>query len=406
METGRFRPTATAASSVAQDDDDPLLMQAKSINQIPDPPASTGGSFLSNGLPFQAMGLKLKAINDALGKLQTLGIQHVASQPEIVLVGDQSAGKSSLMSALAGLDLPQSQGTCTRCPMHIRLSRATEWCCRISLHIDYKYSPGPKAITARNVTSNNKFPPWVKQDRSVKHFKTIHSPEQSIEAVLKWAQLAILNPDQQSQLYVPSDPEHGEEFVPPSDDATAEAKFSPNTVALEITGPDLPDLSFYDLPGIFTNPGRAEDEYLVRVVKNLTREYSSRENSIILWAVPMNADPETSSSSAIIRDIRGVDERVLGVMTKADLLPKGNDRRWIEMLEGRAHATGLGYFITSRPDKEDLAEQEAFEDAFFNGRVGADSSWPETFQPFEDRCGVTKLKAFLSQKLAAEFNKR
>jgi GTP-binding protein EngB required for normal cell division len=380
-------------------------MQARTIKQIADS-TSMSTSFISNGLPFQVMGLKLKEINDALGTLQTLGIQHVASLPEIVLVGDQSAGKSSLMSALAGLNLPQSQGTCTRCPIHIRLSRAAEWCCRVSLQLDYAYKPETRSITARDVTRNRPFPPWEKQGREIKDFKTIRNPDESIESILKWAQLAILNPASSYQHFVPHDYEDGQGVSPPNDDEPTQAKFSPNTIALEITGPNLPDLSFYDLPGVFTNPGKSEDEYLVRVVQNLTREYVARENAIVLWAVPMNADPETSSSFSIIRGIKGADKRVLGVMTKADLLPKGNDHRWLAVLKGQAHATGLGYFITSRPDKHDLQEQEAWEEGFFNGQIDTDSPWPASFQEFEDRCGVTKLKDFLSRKLAAEFSKR
>jgi GTP-binding protein EngB required for normal cell division len=45
----------------------------------------------------------LKEYNDALGDIQPLGVSHVAVLPELVLVGDQSSGKSSLMSALARL---------------------------------------------------------------------------------------------------------------------------------------------------------------------------------------------------------------------------------------------------------------------------------------------------------------
>ena len=369
---------------------------------------SQNQSFISNGRAFQSIVQKLKEINDALGKLQTLGIQHVASLPELVLVGDQSAGKSSLMSALAGLNLPQSHGTCTRCPVHIRLSRATEWCCRISLQIDYAYSPGSERITKRDVTSGKPFPPWVRQTRVVKDFKTVREKMDSVEEVLRWAQLAILNPGQSHELYVPRDPgEADDESKVSPHDVSTEAKFSPNVVALEITGPDLPDLSFYDLPGVFSISEKAEDDYLVRVVENLARGYIQRPGAIVLWAVPMNADPETSCSFRLIREAKA-ENRVLGVITKADLLPKGNVNRWISMLNGNAHKTGLGYFVTSRPDKNELEDQEAFEEAFFNRVLtepNEEPEWPLEFQDFDDVCGVTKLKDFLSQKLAAAFAK-
>ncbi|MFQ6649013.1 hypothetical protein Gotur_022207 [Gossypium turneri] len=41
--------------------------------------------------------------------------------PTIVVVGDQSSGKSSVLESLAGVNLPRSQGICTRVPLIIRL---------------------------------------------------------------------------------------------------------------------------------------------------------------------------------------------------------------------------------------------------------------------------------------------
>jgi len=71
----------------------------------------------------------MKEVNDTLGDLQLLGVSHDVPLPELVLVGDQSSGKSSLMSALARLNLPTSSGICTRCPFHIHMrpSRDSHW---------------------------------------------------------------------------------------------------------------------------------------------------------------------------------------------------------------------------------------------------------------------------------------
>jgi GTPase SAR1 family protein len=41
--------------------------------------------------------------------------------PTIVVVGDQSSGKSSVLESLAGISLPQGQGICTRLPLIMRL---------------------------------------------------------------------------------------------------------------------------------------------------------------------------------------------------------------------------------------------------------------------------------------------
>jgi GTP-binding protein EngB required for normal cell division len=408
------------------DDDGCMLMEVRprvkiqpeeDEQRLPNLGTNNNASFMSQP-GFQAIGQKLKEVNDTLGTLQSLGIQKVASLPELVLVGDQSAGKSSIMSAIAGLNLPHNTGVCTRCPVHIRLSRSidTDWSCIITLQQDYAFKPGDGPPSREDVTPRNPFPPWVKQNREIKDFARFRGKVDSIEHALRWAQVAILNHDHDHEQYKPrsndgsdSDFQDGDEAEALAKaEATTQAKFSPNTVALEIRGPDLPDLSFYDLPGVFDNARHVEDQYLSDVVKNLTREYISHEKAIILCAVPMNTDAMTSTTSSIIQEMNAV-KRCLGIMTKADLLPRGSHQQWLDMLKGTVHQNGLGYFITSRPDK-DLDEQAAFEEAFFNRQVGPEShaetpTWPLEFAEYNERCGVVRLKDFLSHKLAEDFAK-
>ncbi|KAM7220430.1 P-loop containing nucleoside triphosphate hydrolase protein [Rhypophila decipiens] len=407
------------------DEDEPDVMLMQCIKREPENDASTlasiQGSFIGPNLALKEFGQELKEGIDALAEIQSRGISHVANLPELVLVGDQSSGKSSLMSAIAGLSLPRSSGTCTRCPLHIRISRSPEWSCRVFLKEDYEFRPPTPGhpITIDDVTSSNKFPPWrpLPASRQARHeFKTVRDrfDAEVLETILKCAQVAILNPSTATEWFVPklegeaprsTRQQHLERVMEKAE--SSEAQFSPNTIDLEVKGPDLADLSFYDLPGVFITARRPEDRFLERVVKNLTCDYISRPNAIILWAVPMNQDAENSFAFKIIRDLKAVD-RCVGVMTKADLLsqdPAAN-RNWIAMLEERAHRTGLGYFVTSRQEGE-LEDQNKREEAFFNRTPGfdANATWPIAFDKFKERCGVEKLKAFLSLKLYEEFCK-
>ncbi|CAF1303286.1 unnamed protein product [Rotaria sordida] len=43
------------------------------------------------------------------------------SLPQIVVVGDQSVGKSSILEAISGVELPRAQNICTRCPLELPL---------------------------------------------------------------------------------------------------------------------------------------------------------------------------------------------------------------------------------------------------------------------------------------------
>ncbi|RYP07256.1 hypothetical protein DL765_009208 [Monosporascus sp. GIB2] len=391
---------------------------------------------------FSEIGLKLKAYNDTLADLQQLDVSNVVELPELVLVGDQSAGKSSLMSGIAEISLPASGGVCTRCPIHIRLSRSSEprWSCTVWLQQDYEYRPPPSdlTITKQDVTTQNPFPPWARQSRVVKPFKTIYEKSE-IEDVLRWAQIATLNPGRRPDLFVPKEGIYAKEKTLAEAAEQTEAQFSPNIVSLEIKGPNMcvklpfltyqsttcylgrhkfrpegsslrpesltycrPDLSFYDLPGIFNTPGQEKDEYLVEVVRNLSKQYISHSRAIILWAVPMNADPELSLSYGIIRESKARD-RTVGIITKADLLPadSGNISQWLLMLQGQKHPVGYGYFVTSRKQNDHLEVANSVEKQFFSDETGR---WPVEFREYSNRTGIEILKAFVSEKLGDAFS--
>lgn len=65
---------------------------------------------------------KIRPLLDAIDKLRDLNVMQEGIQlPTIVVVGDQSSGKSSVLESLAGISLPRGDGICTRVPLVIRL---------------------------------------------------------------------------------------------------------------------------------------------------------------------------------------------------------------------------------------------------------------------------------------------
>ena len=396
--------TSAAPPSELLTEPEPLLKEVRArLTTAHESPATMDESFFHTS--FQDIGKKLKECNDTLGELQQLGVSHDVQLPELVLVGDQSAGKSSLMSGLANLDLPRSDGACTRCPLHIRVSRNTEWSCRVSLRKDYAYRPpSDRQIDEDDVTVQDPFFPWKKKSNTTVHeFKTMHDKSE-IEDVLRWAQIAVLNDDKPHDLFVPGSGSIAQSISTDQATESTLAKFSPNIVSLEIRGPELPDLSFYDMPGIFQNPADARDDYLVVVVRNLAMAYIQHPSAIILCSMPMNVDAENSCTFGLIRRLNA-SSRTIGVLTKADLVPEsGNHDQWLAIMKGEAHQTGLGYFITARPQDKSLENVLRWEESFFENHV--EEWWPAKFHEFSDRCGVEKLKAFLSERLGEEFAKR
>lgn len=180
---------------------------------------------------------------------------------------------------------------------------------------------------------------------------------------------------------------------------TAMAQFSPNIISLEIKGPELPGLSFYDLPGVFLSPDQEDDEYIVKVVRNLTRHYIQRKGAIIMWALPMNADPENSISLGIIREAKAAN-RTIGIMTKADKLAPENKAQWLSMFRAEKQSVGHNFFATSRPPDESF--ESKWEELLFAHEVG---TWPIEFDEFKDRCGVNLLGQYISVQLGDAFAK-
>jgi len=62
----------------------------------------------------------------AIDKMREILHEEKVTLPEIVVVGDQSVGKSSVLEAISGIQLPRAQNICTRCPLELRMKTAQD----------------------------------------------------------------------------------------------------------------------------------------------------------------------------------------------------------------------------------------------------------------------------------------
>lgn len=63
---------------------------------------------------------------DRIDKLFASGVGDYVSLPQLVVVGDQSSGKSSVLEGLTKLPFPRDSGLCTRFATQITFRRARE----------------------------------------------------------------------------------------------------------------------------------------------------------------------------------------------------------------------------------------------------------------------------------------
>src|SRR5277367_103136 len=114
-------------------------------------------------------------LNEIIKMLRDCGTEGEIQLPKIAVIGNQSAGKSSLIEAISQIKVPRASGTCTRCPMEVVLSSGIpeEWHCKVSLRFEHTDIPGQLLGTFKFGETNSK---------------------DDVTDLLRCAQLAILNP--------------------------------------------------------------------------------------------------------------------------------------------------------------------------------------------------------------------
>lgn len=170
----------------------------------------------------------------AINRLRDLGIDRLElegiegedfdiSLPKIVLIGNQSSGKSSLIEAISQVKVPQDDGTCTRCPIEVRLcgQGGVEWNCNVSLR---RHLPDQSVQIIQFANTSNR---------------------DKVESILRSAQRAILNPSTDIEVFRTGNPT-------PLQPLVNEHMFSEDTVIVAIVGMDM-DITFLDLPGLISS---------------------------------------------------------------------------------------------------------------------------------------------------------
>ncbi|KAI0302311.1 P-loop containing nucleoside triphosphate hydrolase protein [Multifurca ochricompacta] len=308
---------------------------------------------------------------DAVNRLRATGAHLDLDIPVIV---------SSLIEAISGITLPRSSGTCTRCPTECQLLRSFEpWRCIVSLRI---------ATDENGVV--------LAQPREFEFGDPIFEKPLVTERIRR-AQCAILNP---------STPTHQFLHAPPDQLEERQLSFSSNSVCLEISGKDIDDLSFVDLPGLIVG-GEPRDAALVQ---QLAEAYICKGSCIILLTIACETDYENQSAHRLAAQFDPHGSRTIGVLTKPDRIPLGEEGNWTRLIQG--HSDGkegrVEYFSVKNPDSQDirngityeLAREKEFE--FFSTRT----PWSNLDQLYQRRLGTEKLTRRLGQVLSNLISKR
>ncbi|KAH8088967.1 P-loop containing nucleoside triphosphate hydrolase protein [Cristinia sonorae] len=319
---------------------------------------------------------------DLVNRLHSTGVQLDIDLPMIAVIGSQSAGKSSLIESISGVTLPRASGTCTRCPTECRLSWSPEsWKCLVSL---------------RFITDARGQP--LGQIRNEPFGEAIFDKD-LVEERIRRAQRAILNPNTASREFL-----NGPDEDPTDRDLT----FSMNCVSLQISGPDVADLSFCDLPGLIVSVGKGGSDGDIELVKSLVTAYISRPSCIILLTVACETDLENQGAHHLAKVYDPEGKRTIGVLTKPDRIPIGEEENWIRFIKNDYEALENGWYSVKQPDSRALKAGISWSDAREKERefFTLTSPWSELDFVYQRQLGTGNLTERLSDVLSELIAKR
>ncbi|OAA40253.1 vacuolar sorting protein 1 [Metarhizium rileyi] len=279
-------------------------------------------------------GISDPALIQLVNKLQdvfaTVGVNNPIDLPQIVVVGSQSSGKSSVLENIVGRDfLPRGSGIVTRRPLVLQLIN-------------------------RPAQTNGVNPDEV----STANDKAANADE--------WGEF----------LHIPGQKYYDFSKIREEIARETEAKvgknsgISPAPINLRIYSPNVLTLTLVDLPGLTKVPVGDQPRDIERQIREMVLKYIGKSNAIILAVTAANIDLANSDGLKLAREVDPEGQRTIGVLTKVDLMDEGTDV--IDILSNRVIPLRLGYVPVVNRGQRDIDNKKAInvaldaEKAFFD----------------------------------------
>ncbi|KAF1810946.1 hypothetical protein P152DRAFT_489969 [Eremomyces bilateralis CBS 781.70] len=264
---------------------------------------------------------------DLVVRLRRAGLSSVLQLPQIVVCGDQSSGKSSVLEAVTEIPFPRKENLCTRFATEIsmRTDSNSTISCKINPHDDDRSEDAKDRLRAfaRTIVNIGQLPTIIDEATKLMGLDERHA-------------------------------------------------FSRDVLKIEICGPTRPQLTLVDLPGLIHSANKSQSDEDVQLIKSLVDEFISEERTIILAVISAKND---YANQVILDRCQKVDPsgaRTLGVITKPDFLRPGseNQKKWLNLAQNQDIYFKLGWHMLRNRDDDQHAfsadERDMQETIFFD----------------------------------------
>lgn len=323
------------------------------------------GQFASDGLSSLESNSS-RTILDLVDKLRSCGLGTVLSLPQIVVAGDQSSGKSSVLEAISGVPFPRKEGFCTQFATEVIMRPTSE-----------------QSIRASIIPS--KMRPKEEQD-SLCRFDKSADFVSGLSSVFEEATIAMGLTESEDQ------------------GSSQKSSITRDVLSIQISGPGLPQLTLVDLPGLIHTSNDRQSQMDVDMIRDLVTDYIKDPRSIILAVVSAKND---IANQIILHKCRSVDpdgHRTLGVITKPDFLKPGseNEQKWLSLALNQNIKFERGWHMLKNRSEDEMhlssAERDAREEHFFS--TGSYANLPKELKGVESFS--TRLCDLLNEHIHAE----
>jgi GTP-binding protein EngB required for normal cell division len=250
---------------------------------------------------------------DLIDNLRSQGIDNYVDLPQIIVCGDQSAGKSSVLEAISGVHFPIKDTLCTRFATELILRRSETSSIKVSISPDVNRSKAEKA--------------------QLQSFKTvITNSAAEFSSVVEQAKEAMgLGTDN-------------------------ERVFSRDVLRVELCGPTQSHLTIVDLPGFFEASNTEQSDEDSRMVKDLVLGYMNRPRSIILAVVSAKNEFVVQQVTKYTRKFDPEGMRTLGLITKPDKIDAGSptERKYVKLAQNEDVKFRLGWHVLRNRDWKEI----------------------------------------------------
>lgn len=233
--------------------------------------------------------------------------------PQIVVVGAQSSGKSSVLENLVGRDfLPRGSGIVTRRPLILQLIQTGSG----EEYGEFSHKSGTRFTRFEDIRTEIA----AETDRVAgKNLGVVDRP-----------------------------------------------------ILLKIHSPNVVNLTLVDLPGMARNPVGDQPQDIEARIHAMVKKYAEKSNAIILAVQAANQDVATSDAVKLANQVDPGHQRTVGVLTKVDIMDKGTDA--MAILSGQEMPLVHGWVPIISRSQQDIARGKTIADALRDERQWFDQS--------------------------------